>query len=70
MQMECLDPFLMFRDPDKSKTQTKCRIQTFLKDKQLTWGVSAGRNSFGRGYEPKFEYQGQLYSEFLSFLYI
>lgn len=64
-QMECLDLSLMFRDPDKSKTEMKCLIQTFLKDKQLTGGVSAGRNRFGRGYEPKFEYHAQLYSEFL-----
>ncbi|KAL6471512.1 hypothetical protein MHYP_G00201620 [Metynnis hypsauchen] len=41
-QMECLDPSLMFRDPDKCKNQMKSLVQTFLKDKQLTGGVPAG----------------------------
>lgn len=58
-QMACLDPSLMFRDPDRCKTRMKCLIQKFLKDKQLA-GVSAGRNRVGRGYEPKFEYHAQL----------
>ncbi|KAL7824939.1 hypothetical protein SRHO_G00342960 [Serrasalmus rhombeus] len=62
-QMECLDPSLMFRDPDKCKNQMKSLVQTFLKDKQLTGGVPAGRNSFERGYEPKFEYHAKLFSD-------
>ncbi len=44
----CLDPSVMFRDPDKCKRQMKCLVQTFLQDKQLTGGVSAGRNSYQR----------------------
>jgi len=46
-QMACLDPSAIFRDPDKCKRQMKCLVQTFLQDKQLTGGVSAGRNSSG-----------------------
>ncbi|XP_050974815.1 uncharacterized protein LOC127170690 isoform X1 [Labeo rohita] len=44
-QMGCLNPSVMFRDPDKCKRQMKCLVQTFLQDKQLKGGVSAGRNS-------------------------
>ncbi|XP_041865260.1 uncharacterized protein LOC121654920 [Melanotaenia boesemani] len=40
--MECLDPSLMFRNPDKCKNQMKSLVQTFLKDKQLAGGVTAG----------------------------
>ncbi|XP_065121844.1 uncharacterized protein [Paramisgurnus dabryanus] len=40
--MECLDPSLMFRDPDRCKNQMKALVQTFLKNKQLTGGVPAG----------------------------
>ncbi|KAK7120029.1 hypothetical protein R3I94_020148 [Phoxinus phoxinus] len=43
-QMECLDPSIMFRDPDRCKDQMKALVQTFLKNKQLTGGVPAGRN--------------------------
>ncbi|XP_041929488.1 uncharacterized protein LOC121693855 isoform X1 [Alosa sapidissima] len=43
-QMECLDPSLMFRDSDRCKNQMKALVQTFLKNKQLTGGVPAGRN--------------------------
>ncbi|XP_049922950.1 uncharacterized protein LOC126404033 isoform X1 [Epinephelus moara] len=45
--MACLDPSAIFRDPDRCKRQMKCLVQTFLQDKQLTGGVSAGRNSSG-----------------------
>lgn len=45
--MVCLDPSAIFRDPDRYKRQMKCLVQTFLQDKQLTGGVSAGRNSSG-----------------------
>ncbi|KAF3840227.1 hypothetical protein F7725_018944 [Dissostichus mawsoni] len=41
-QMACLDPFVMYRDPDRCKRQIKCLVQRFLQDKQLTGGVSAG----------------------------
>ncbi|RXN03167.1 interferon alpha beta receptor 1a-like protein [Labeo rohita] len=40
-QMGCLNPSVMFRDPDKCKRQMKCLVQTFLQDKQLKGGVSA-----------------------------
>lgn len=45
-QMECLDPCLMFRDPDRCKSHIKALVQTFLKNKQLTGGVPAGRNGW------------------------
>ncbi|KAF3854211.1 hypothetical protein F7725_022266, partial [Dissostichus mawsoni] len=41
-QMACLDPSVMYRDPDRCKRQIKCLVQRFLQDKQLTGGVSAG----------------------------
>lgn len=49
-QLACLDPSVMFRNPDKCKRQMKCLVQTFLQDKQLTGGVSVGRNSCRRGF--------------------
>ncbi|XP_072562663.1 uncharacterized protein [Paramormyrops kingsleyae] len=42
MQMECLDPSLMFRDPDRCKNKMKALVQAFLKNKHLTGGVPAG----------------------------
>ncbi|XP_034024604.1 uncharacterized protein LOC117508867 [Thalassophryne amazonica] len=41
-QMECLDPSLVFRDPDRCKNKMKALVQTFLKNRQLTGGVPAG----------------------------
>lgn len=49
-QMACLDPSVMFRHTDKCKRQMKCLVQTFLQDKQLTGGVSAGRSSGRKGF--------------------
>ncbi|KAL3066042.1 hypothetical protein OYC64_016059 [Pagothenia borchgrevinki] len=40
--MACLDPSVMYRDPDRCKRQIKCLVQRFLQDKQLTGGVPAG----------------------------
>ncbi|KAF3837642.1 hypothetical protein F7725_009410, partial [Dissostichus mawsoni] len=34
-QMACLDPSVMYRDPDRCKRQIKCLVQRFLQDKQL-----------------------------------
>lgn len=50
-QMACLDPSVMYRDPDRCKRQIKCLVQRFLQDKQLTGGVSAGRKSSGIGFD-------------------
>ncbi|KAM6967770.1 uncharacterized protein FYW47_006504 isoform 2-T2 [Aplochiton taeniatus] len=41
-QMACLNPSVMFTDPDRCKRQMKGLVQTFLQDKQLAGGVSAG----------------------------
>ena len=39
--------------------------QTFLQNRQLAAGVSAGRISFGRDFKQKLECHSQIYSEYL-----
>lgn len=43
-QMACLDPTVMYSDPDSCRRQMKGLVNIFLEDKQLT-GVSAGSSS-------------------------
>lgn len=47
-QIGCLDPSVMSRDTEWCKGKMKSLVQRFLQDKQLTGGVSAGRNIIGK----------------------
>ncbi|XP_070404065.1 uncharacterized protein [Nothobranchius furzeri] len=49
-QIACLDPSIMSRDPEWYKGKMKSLVQRFLQDKQLTGGISAGRNVIGQGF--------------------
>lgn len=42
-QMVCLDPSVMYREPERCRNHMKGLVQRFLQDKQLT-DTSAGRN--------------------------
>lgn len=46
-QMVCLDPTVMYRDPERCRKYMKGLVETFLQDKQLT-DASAGRNKKGK----------------------
>lgn len=43
--MVCLDPTVMYSDPDWCQERMSSLVHTFLLDKQLSGDVSAGRNS-------------------------
>ncbi|XP_047221759.1 protein tyrosine phosphatase type IVA 1 isoform X1 [Girardinichthys multiradiatus] len=41
-QMTCLNPAMMYSDPDLCQGKMKCLVKRFLQDKQLAGGVTAG----------------------------
>ena len=61
-QMTCLDPSVMYRDPDSCKRQMKCLVLRFLQDKQLSGGLSAGRNSSGIGFDILYTFEPNVVS--------